>query len=353
MTQSSLKLNISDQVLFEGPISWKNHGTKLTEFDQMLQSTWVEAEKNQMFNYSLNDSKYKSLIDYKDGNEYKCWTVFNINRINKRRAPLKFSTMKQKYDPNKFNFTKILKDEILFELIPKSLNSYLGSKTCSVIINKSPIDKYHVLLVPELNGEKPQHVTCDSLLIMFDVVQMSSQPSFRLGFNSLHAWASVNHLHYHAMYGENEVFLDEMENGEELAENCFLSSKNAIMPHFVFMVPNEVTARTKVARNVCKLIDEVLCNDNFQLIPYSLVITRGNTKYKTRCFIFPRKSSEVIESSDIFNVACIEVSGHLSIRSEDAFDNLNLDTVVKTLENSKIEDTLFKELVDRFRKTLI
>jgi len=89
MTQKGLKFRVADQKLFEGPISWKNQGTNLTEFDQILQSTWLIAEKKQMFNYSLNESKYKSLVGNKDGYEYKCWTVFNINRVNKRRAPLK------------------------------------------------------------------------------------------------------------------------------------------------------------------------------------------------------------------------------------------------------------------------
>ena len=60
----------------------------------------------------------------------------------------------------------------------------------------SPIEYGHVLLVPRLLDCLPQRIQADTLLLALHMAVEVDNPYLRIGYNSLGAFATINHLHY-------------------------------------------------------------------------------------------------------------------------------------------------------------
>lgn len=85
-----------------------------------------------------------------------------------------------------------------------SLNvSTLSTETVpphSVVVNISPMFYCHCLLLLHVREGLPQVLSPDMLLLGLRFARMSRRRDFRVGFNSLGAFASVNHLHLQGLY---------------------------------------------------------------------------------------------------------------------------------------------------------
>ncbi len=68
-----------------------------------------------------------------------------------------------------------------------------------VLVNASPICVPHALLVPWPGLLLPQVMTLPALRLALATAAMPGAASLRLAFNSLGAWSSVNHLHWHVI----------------------------------------------------------------------------------------------------------------------------------------------------------
>ena len=111
----------------------------------------------------------------------------------------------QPFDDAKFNFTKALQKEVLFQFeeadVPGQGSGFLPqAPVCAspnlVFINVSPIDYGHVLLVPHALGKLNQQVDPGTLRLALHFAHEAGNPYFRLAFNSLGAYGTVNHLHF-------------------------------------------------------------------------------------------------------------------------------------------------------------
>jgi len=60
----------------------------------------------------------------------------------------------------------------------------------------SPIEYGHVLLIPRVLERLPQRIDPDSFLLALHMAGEAGNPYFRLGYNSLGAFATINHLHF-------------------------------------------------------------------------------------------------------------------------------------------------------------
>ena len=69
-----------------------------------------------------------------------------------------------------------------------------------VMINVSPIEYGHVLLVPRALDRLTQIVDEQSMLLSLEFTAAIGNPYFRLGYNSLGAYATINHLHFQGYY---------------------------------------------------------------------------------------------------------------------------------------------------------
>ena len=112
----------------------------------------------------------------------------------------------QPWDAKKFNFQKALQQEVLFQYEAGLSDDFdkLRFTTASpannspnlVFINVSPIEYGHVLLVPRVMDQLTQLVDQSSMRLALQFCENSNNPYFRLCYNSLGAYGTINHLHF-------------------------------------------------------------------------------------------------------------------------------------------------------------
>lgn len=78
------------------------------------------------------------------------------------------------------------------------------------LINSSPLTRYHSLICPSLSDNLSQILTEQSIRFAVDVLRGFDDNCYRIGFNSLGALASVNHLHMHLMHIETDLFIENV-----------------------------------------------------------------------------------------------------------------------------------------------
>ena len=114
------------------------------------------------------------------------------------------NSIKQPYDETRFHFNKpFLKPEILWE------GQYRDIKL-RVLFNKFPFSDYHLLIVVSPEKNSPQLLTQVTHHYMFSLVEETAKifPGFGIGFNSLAAGASVNHLHFQGFVREQTFSIE-------------------------------------------------------------------------------------------------------------------------------------------------
>jgi len=115
-----------------------------------------------------------------------------------RAARHVITDLQQGFDAEKFNFNKpFLRPEILWQ------DSWQGHDL-RVLYNKFPLARHHLLVVPDAEQGLPQYLTRHYHEMAVELVQYSQQclPGLYIGYNSLGAFASVNHLHFHVVIRE-------------------------------------------------------------------------------------------------------------------------------------------------------
>lgn len=125
----------------------------------------------------------------------------NEQRTSLRRQPQSITSLRPEFDQDSFNFTKIRKDEHLFDLEFKG-----GRHRISFIVNSSPLTKNHCLVVPDLAKQSPQVLSEVAIEYSLALLAKLDSRRFRMGFNSPGALASVNHLHLHVVDVTKELF---------------------------------------------------------------------------------------------------------------------------------------------------
>lgn len=64
----------------------------------------------------------------------------------------------------------------------------------------SPIEYGHVLLIPQVLNCLPQRIDHGSFLLALHLAKEAADPFFRVGYNSLGAFATINHLHFQVTF---------------------------------------------------------------------------------------------------------------------------------------------------------
>ncbi|XP_068219841.1 GDP-D-glucose phosphorylase 1 [Palaemon carinicauda] len=293
--------------------------TMKSSFDSVLTTKWREASDAGLFNYKT-DSVITKILPGK----YKIVAQLNSNRSKLRRRPEDFRKIIEPIDPEKFNFTKIKPQEVLAEMqYCDSRTKDLQSEKCqhtnhlqgSLVINAAPICSTHSLLVPYLDLLQPQVVNSEGLRFAVHTALLGETSDLRIAFNSLTAYASVNHLHFHLYYLPFRLFVETAEC-INLAGPCFIF-KDYHSPGFVFQLENkDIEKLVGCAMAVIKMFME-------EEISHNIFITRGTPltgatsspdSYTTlRLIIWGRKPSYGVKDVSSFAVAVCELAGHVPI----------------------------------------
>lgn len=149
----------------------------------------------------------KPRVQVTDG-VYAFVAQLNEGRATKKRATeFRVDKVCQPFDATKFNFRKAAMKEVLFQFTAGAVHHtrYHSAGTCGpspnlVLINVSPIEYGHVLLVPRVNDCIPQVVDQTAMLFALQCAREVHSPHFRLGYNSLGAFGTINHLHFQGYF---------------------------------------------------------------------------------------------------------------------------------------------------------
>ncbi|OQV20525.1 putative GDP-D-glucose phosphorylase 1 [Hypsibius exemplaris] len=315
-----------------------NEKPQPTKFDLLLQSTWKSAGDSGVFRYKLDTVDTKVIKG-----DFGFIAQLNTKRAQERRPPENFIKMTEIFDANKFNFTRIKKDEMLFEMKcpAEETTARSNDRGDFIVANVSPLEYCHVLLVPKLYACQPQVLTADSLRLALHALLLSGTWKLRVGFNSIGALASVNHLHLHAYYLAHNLPTETLP-AEPFAGPCHLVA-NYPASGFVFQFP-PLKRRSEGSlmgeldffiKDVYTFVDRLQQSD----IPHNIFITRGTPLYAQmsrqhlviRLYVWTRDFAYGMKDTTAFNAALAELSGHVPVKTEEGYKNIKEKDVCTVL----------------------
>ncbi|CAM0949959.1 unnamed protein product [Alopecurus aequalis] len=243
--------------------------------------------------------------------------------LKKRPTEFRVDRVLQPFDSAKFNFTKVGQKEVLFQFenggaddsyFLKSAPITVADRAPNVVaINVSPIEYGHVLLIPRVLDHLPQRIDQESFLLVLHMAAEAASPYFRLGYNSLGAFATINHLHFQAYY--------------------------LTVP---FPVEKAPTQRIPLAEGGIK--SGVKDNN----VPYNVLISDSGR----RIFLFPQcyaekqalgeVSQELLDTQ--VNPAVWEISGHIVLKRREDYEEASEASAWRLLAEVSLSETGFEEV---------
>ena len=219
-----------------------------------------------------------------------------------RASSQKLSTIKQDFDEDKFHFNKsFLKPEILWEGIHKNLK-------LRVLYNKFPFSDYHLLIVVSPERKYSQLLTQDVHKYVFSLAKEIAKifPGFGIGFNSLAAGASVNHLHFQGFLRKQNFAIEKSHWKHNGGDTVY---------------PLEVK-RFDDADSSWEYMNKLIEND-----------AAFNSVYRSdTCYVVPRKYQGAVELPGwLEGAGWLDVAGVMTVSDEETFDTLDERTVTHAL----------------------
>merc|ERR1719324_315212 len=178
-------------------------------FEARALAAWDAAEAAGLFRYNVAEDTETRVLP----GPYSFVAQVNEGRATKKRpTEFRVDRVVQPFDPAKFNFQKAAQNEVLFALDfdpqlrcaafdPRAPVGREGAPSPHLVfINVSPIEYGHLLLVPSVTESLPQVVRPQDLNLALHMAAAADNPFFRVGFNSLGAYATINHLHFQGYF---------------------------------------------------------------------------------------------------------------------------------------------------------
>lgn len=343
-------------------VSWQKRSTYtedqsfLSAFDRALRSKWVDKMEQGLFRYPLWSLQTKILPG-----SVKYVAQLNVKRGIERRKPQDIKSIQEKFNPNQFNFNKIKHDEILFQMVRSPTEEVLVDRSPNhvsalpnsrynrtlVVINVSPLEFGHVLLIPDPSLFLTQILTPDLTLLGLECILLSGHPGFRVGFNSLGGFASVNHLHLHGFYLDEELLIESAPSKPLCPDINFHHLTHFPAPGFCFYTDGQDLM--SVSRRICRVTDYCV-NRN---IAHNVFMTRGSdpansggleSREGIRVVIWARQSCFGAKEESAFNVALCELAGHLPFKNEEDFNTLTEESVISIVQSYLFSEDEFNAL---------
>lgn len=333
-----------------------------TKFDTILQAGWTDRMERGLFCYSLTDVETRILPGARG-------FVFqlNIQRGTARRKPQEIQSIHQEFNARQFNFNKIRPEEVLFEMMQDTERDSVWCHSGQsdepwrmvALINVSPLEFGHCLFVPSPSRCLPQILNRFTIEVGIESVLLSSNPGFRVGFNSLGAFASVNHLHMHGYYLEHELKIESMPAKPLLPEKGFHRLLD-FPTGFLFYAEAEDVE--KVATAISEVTDFLVTGN----IAHNLVMTRGCppcdlarndedpcSRRGVRIVVWPRKSSFGAKEPSALTIAFCELTGHVPFKNKRDYEITTEEDIVDTIQEHLLPDEEFHKLEQQLTHRLM
>jgi len=344
------------------PSSSEDSGAERSVLDTVLLAKWEERSGQGLFRYDVTACPTRLL----DG-VYGFVAQLNEGRATKKR-PTEFTVDRvcQDYDPSKFNFTKADQAEVLFQFEPATSRTKaalaggpgytergcVGASPSLVLINVSPIEYGHVLLVPHALSELPQLLRPDVVLMALYFAAEASNPYFRVGYNSLGAYATINHLHFQAYYLTAPFPIERAPTaplpGGHRKRRCGGGVAVQTVARFpvralVFELGCSMDEMSRVVGAAAMALQEA--NVAFNL----LVTDRG-----ARAFLIPQRFAQRVAAGLVpeqvlatgINPAVFEIAGHLLYKRAEDYEAASQEAAWKLLQEASLSQEEFDALVE-------
>lgn len=322
--------------------------------DTLMLAEWEERAEQGLFRYDVTACPTRIL-----SGPYGFVAQLNEGRASKKR-PTEFCVdeVNQPFDDSKFNFCKAMQKEVLFQFAPCSKgrsatftpSASVPESPNLVFINVSPIEYGHVLLVPRVLDNLNQLATPETLMLALQFSREANNPYLRVGFNTLGAYATINHLHFQAYYLATPMPLERAPTvplkaaGKPARQGGVSINQLAgyAVRGLVFEAGDSLEELADVVGTACERLTA-------RNIPHNMMIVdRG-----ARIFLVPnafaeRKATgqipEDIMASQV-DPAVFEITGHIVLKREEDYAVADQEWAWRMLECASYTEEKFKEVV--------
>lgn len=321
--------------------------------DYVLVQEWDRKAAQGLFRYDVTECESKAT----DG-VYGFIAQLNEGRATKKRATeFRVDQVCQTFDASKFNFTKAAMKEVLFQFKAGATTTtqYHASGSCTpspnlVLINVSPIEYGHMLLVPRVNDCIPQLVDQTTTLFALQFVREVANPFFRLGYNSLGAFGTINHLHFQGYYLQMPYPVERaptvpVATFPEKVRGVRVERLEAYPVHgWVFSGAANVDSMASLVGALCMKLQTLN-------VPHNLLICDMGERVMLWPQCFAEKQAKGLVPEELLdmgvNPAAFEIAGHMVLKRRCDYEALNQDTAWRLLEQVSLTDAAMAELQTR------
>ncbi|XP_037440085.1 GDP-L-galactose phosphorylase 2-like [Triticum dicoccoides] len=323
-------------------------------FINLLLGQWEDRMTQGLFRYDVTACETKVI----PGNLGFVAQLNEGRHLKKRPTEFRVDRVLQPFDSAKFNFTKVGQEEVLFQFENSGSDDsyFLRSAAVTVAdrapnvvaINVSPIEYGHVLLIPRVLDHLPQRIDQESFLLALHMAAEAASPYFRLGYNSLGAFATINHLHFQAYYLTVPFPVEKAATQRiPLAEGGIKSGvkvsklMNYPVRGLVFEKGYTLNDLANVVSSAC-----IWLQDNN--VPYNVLISDSGRKI----FLFPQCYAEKQALGDVsqelldtqVNPAVWEISGHIVLKRRDDYKEASEASAWRLLAVVSLSEARFEEV---------
>ncbi|XP_064547380.1 GDP-D-glucose phosphorylase 1 [Drosophila montana] len=297
--------------------------SKAQHYLNALKVRWMQLhEIPGMFAYQLQEARQGRRLPGKHG----FYGELNAERSLKRRVPQAIESLNPTFKPKQFNFNKVDALEVMMTIDKEKDNSEV-----QMIINKSPLTKYHTLICPDVKSNLVQRATLSALSFCINFMRSINDAAVRLGYNSPGALASVNHLHFHMVHIPRDLYIDNVELQPLAGDYVYRLKPESPTEAICYVITARDTER-EVREKVGNLhrLTEWLCDNQ---LPHNLFITHNHKSDDLRVFVFVRAKYCVTKDITAFNVGFCEMVGFLPLSDADKLQNMTEQMVIERIQD--------------------
>ncbi|KAJ0042032.1 hypothetical protein Pint_18606 [Pistacia integerrima] len=314
--------------------SSKEHPQPTCFLHNLLLGEWEDRMNRDLFRYDVTTCETKVIPG-----EYAFIVQLNEGRhLKKRPTEFRVDQVLQPFDDNKFNFTNKKKCSLGF-------NEAMTSPAITSPV--SPIEYGHVLLIPRLLVRLPQRIDHESFLLALYLAKEAADPFFRLGYNSLGAFATINHLHFQVgtpFYFRLALILRKLQL-QELQDRGVMVSELMNFPvrGLVFEGGKSVRDLSNAVASSCIFLQ----NNN---IPFNVLISDSGRRsfLFLQCYAEKQALGEVSQEllDTRVNPAIWEISGHIVLKRKKDYEEASEEYAWRLLAEVSLTEERFQEVKD-------
>ncbi|KAJ4725150.1 GDP-L-galactose phosphorylase 1-like protein [Melia azedarach] len=327
----------------------ENRKPPVAFLDSLLLGEWEDRMQRGLFRYDVTACETKVIPG-----EYGFIAQLNEGRhLKKRPTEFRVDKVLQPFDGNKFNFTKVGQEEVLFQFeasedgevqfFPNAPVDVENSPSV-VAINVSPIEYGHVLLIPRILDCLPQRIDRDSFLLALYMAVEAGNPYFRLGYNSLGAFATINHLHFQAYYLAVPFPIEKAPTKKIITSNGGVKISELLnypVRGLVFEGGNSMQDLSNTVSDACICLQD-------SNIAYNVLISDCGK----RIFLLPQCYAEKQALGEVspelldtqVNPAVWEISGHMVLKRKKDYEEASDENAWRLLAEVSLSEERFQEV---------